>query len=146
MEIYHKKEDFIPLIKIFKSQNKNIGFVPTMGALHEGHLSLIKKGLLQNDVMVVSIFVNPTQFNNKEDLKNYPRTLNRDIELLKTLSETILVFAPTTQDIYGSHITATHFEYDGLEHQMEGKFRPGHFDGVGTIVKRLLEIVQPDNA
>jgi pantoate--beta-alanine ligase len=146
MEIHHKKEDIIPLIETLKSQNRTVGFVPTMGALHEGHLSLIKKGFLENDVMVVSIFVNPTQFNNKEDLKNYPRTQERDVNLLKTLSDAIIVYAPTVEDIYGNQIASTHFEYDGLEHQMEGKFRPGHFDGVGTIVKRLLEIIQPDNA
>ena len=125
----------------------SIGFVPTMGALHNGHLSLVNKGLSKNDVVVVSIFVNPTQFDNQEDLVKYPRTLDADVELLKTVSDkTIIVYAPTVKDIYGSNIASQSFTFDGLEHEMEGTFRNGHFDGVGTIVKRLLEIVKPDFA
>src|SRR5690606_34209472 len=127
-------------------QNKTIGFVPTMGALHEGHLSLIKQGFEQNDMMVVSIFVNPTQFDNKDDLKKYPRTLERDVALLKTVSDQIIVYAPDVNDIYGDDVASQQFKFDGLEFEMEGKFRHGHFDGVGTIVKRLFEIVKPDRA
>uniref|UniRef100_UPI00404B8EBD pantoate--beta-alanine ligase n=1 Tax=Gelidibacter sp. TaxID=2018083 RepID=UPI00404B8EBD len=146
MDIYHHRAKITPKIETLKSQKKTIGFVPTMGALHEGHLSLIKQGFEENDIMVVSIFVNPTQFDNKEDLKKYPRTLERDVELLKTVSDKIIVFAPSVDDIYGDDIVSKHFKFDGLEFQMEGKFRQGHFDGVGTIVKRLFEIVKPDKA
>jgi len=117
-----------------------------MGALHDGHLSLMKEALQNNNLVVVSIFVNPTQFNNAEDLAKYPRTLEEDIKKIKSLSADIVVFAPTVEDIYKGNTTSQHFDFDGLENQMEGKFRPGHFDGVGTIVKRLFEIVNPTNA
>lgn len=122
------------------------GFVPTMGALHAGHLSLLSQSVDDNDITVISIFVNPTQFNNPEDLKKYPRTLEADIEKVKSVSADIIVFAPSVSDIYGDNPISRHFDFDGLENQMEGKFRPGHFDGVGTIVKRLFEIVEPTNA
>lgn len=146
MKIYHHTVHLDQIISSYKSEHQSIGFVPTMGALHEGHLSLIQRALNENDVAIVSIFVNPTQFDNTKDLQKYPRTLERDVELLKTLSNEIIVYAPTVQDIYGENITSTHFEFDGLEHEMEGKFRDGHFDGVGTIVKRLFEIVKPNRA
>src|SRR5690606_41397608 len=146
MDIYHQSAKITPKIEVLKSQNKSIGFLPTMGALHEGHLSLIKQGFEQNDVMVVSIFVNPTQFDNKDDLKKYPRTLDRDVALLKTVSDQIIVYAPDVNDIYCDDVASQQFKFDGLEFEMEGKFRHGHFDGVGTIVKRLFEIVKPDRA
>lgn len=146
MNIYHHTEEINPIIETLKSQKKSIGFVPTMGALHQGHLSLIKKAMTQNDAVVVSIFVNPTQFNNQEDLKKYPRTLERDVELLKTVSNKIFVYAPTVDDIYGNDIVSKNFQFGGLENEMEGKFRQGHFNGVGTIVKRLFEIVKPTKA
>ncbi|MEM5563598.1 pantoate--beta-alanine ligase [Psychroserpens sp. AS72] len=147
MRIFKNKTDLIAYVDTLKSDKKTIGFVPTMGALHEGHGSLISKGLSENDVMAVSIFVNPTQFDNQEDLVKYPRTLDSDVELLTTISEEkIIVYAPTVNDIYGDNVTSTSFFYDGLEHEMEGRFRHGHFDGVGTIVKRLFEIVRPDTA
>ncbi|WP_040246946.1 pantoate--beta-alanine ligase [Psychroserpens mesophilus] len=147
MRIFKNKTDLIAYVDALKSDNKTLGFVPTMGALHQGHASLIRKGLQQNDVVVVSIFVNPTQFDNKDDLIKYPRTLDSDVELLKEISEdNIIVYAPTVYDIYGNDVKSTPFVYDGLEHEMEGKFRTGHFDGVGTIVKRLFEIVRPDKA
>ena len=124
-----------------------IGLVPTMGALHQGHLSLVDYALADNDFVVVSVFVNPTQFNNKEDLEQYPRTLDRDIDLLGTVSQSkVIVYAPSVKDIYENNIISERFEFSGLEHQMEGAFRPGHFDGVGTIVKRLLDIVKPNKA
>ncbi|WP_299393069.1 pantoate--beta-alanine ligase [uncultured Gelidibacter sp.] len=146
MIICHKKEELRHVLDGLALKNQTLGFVPTMGALHEGHLSLIDKGLQENAKMVVSIFVNPTQFDNASDLKKYPRTLESDIEMLKSLSEDILVYAPTVEDVYGDAIASETFDFDGLEHQMEGKFRKGHFDGVGTIVKRLFEIVKPDFA
>jgi pantoate--beta-alanine ligase len=124
----------------------SIGFVPTMGALHEGHLALVQKSLQENNVTVVSIFVNPTQFNNPEDLAKYPRTLDVDAKKLENLNPNIILYAPTVDDIYEGKTVAKTFDFDGLENQMEGKFRSGHFNGVGTIVKRLFEIVQPTNA
>ena len=147
MTVHKHKKDLEKTVLELKSKNISIGLVPTMGALHLGHISLVRQALDKNDVVIVSIFVNPTQFDNKKDLENYPRTLNQDIELLKTASkEKIIVFAPTAKDIYNSNIQATDFSFDGPEYEMEGKFRDGHFDGVGTIVKRLLEIARPDNA
>src|SRR5690606_8423426 len=123
-----------------------IGFVPTMGALHEGHLTLVKKAMQNNDITVVSIFVNPTQFNNSEDLEKYPRTLEKDVSLLARLSDDILVYAPSVEDVYEGKTTSESFDFDGLEFEMEGKFRQGHFDGVGTVVKRFFEIIKPNNA
>ncbi len=132
--------------KIFKLKlDKTIAFVPTMGALHKGHLSLIKKAKKENDIVVVSIFVNPTQFDNQEDLKKYPKTLEADLALLKTVN-CDLVFVPTVDEIYKKNITSQHFDFGGIENEMEGKFRNGHFDGVATIVKRLFEIVTPTKA
>jgi pantoate--beta-alanine ligase len=146
MLIFNKKSDLTAHLKAVASQKTKIGFVPTMGALHQGHLSLMKESLKNNALTVVSIFVNPTQFNNAEDLTNYPRTLERDVEKIKTLSEEIIVYAPAVDDIYEGDTKSTSFNYDGLEFQMEGAHRPGHFDGVGTIVKKLFEIVTPTNA
>lgn len=124
----------------------SIGFVPTMGALHEGHLALVKQALLENEKLVVSIFVNPTQFNNTDDLKNYPRDLDTDLAALKQCSEDIIVFAPSVEEMYSKDVIAEKYDFDGLDQQMEGTFRIGHFDGVGTIVSRLFDIVKPDKA
>lgn len=132
----------LPLI----NQNKTIGFIPTMGALHKGHLSLIEKSLIENDITVMSIFVNPTQFNNKEDLEKYPRTLEADVAKIKKISSKVIIYNPTVKDIYENNVESQDFSYDGLEFQMEGKHRVGHFNGVGTIVKRLFEIIKPTNA
>lgn len=147
MKIFLNKTELSSYLEEFKSEGKTIGFVPTMGALHQGHLSLVEKGLEHNALMVVSIFVNPTQFDNQEDLVKYPRTLEEDVAILGTLSKTkIVVYAPSVEDIYGKNVKSQSFAFDGLEHEMEGAFRKGHFDGVGTIVKRLFEIVQPEYA
>jgi len=147
VKVFNSKEDISKVIEGVKAQNKSVGFVPTMGALHNGHLSLVRRALNENATVVVSVFVNPTQFDKKEDLEKYPRTLKRDINLLKTLSENnIIIYVPSINDIYGGNIKALKFDFDGLENEMEGEFRPGHFDGVGTVVKRLFEIVKPDNA
>lgn len=146
MLIFNKKSDLSAFLSPLIKQNKSIGFVPTMGALHQGHLSLLKNSLSENDVTVMSIFVNPTQFNNAEDLDKYPRTLDRDVQIMQDLSNKIIVYAPEVADIYEGNTVSENFDYDGLENQMEGKHRPGHFDGVGTIVKRLFEIVQPNKA
>ena len=146
MPIFYGKAALIAHLKSIKTPISTIGFVPTMGALHQGHLSLMQQSLAENDTTVVSIFVNPTQFNNPEDLSKYPRTLESDIEKINGLSLDIILYAPTVDDIYEGKVLSQAFDFDGLENQMEGKFRPGHFDGVGTIVKRLFEIVTPTNA
>ena len=146
MLIFNKQSFLIEHLAPFWTSKTSIGFVPTMGALHAGHLSLLAKSLENNAITVISIFVNPTQFNNPEDLAKYPRTLDRDIEKIESLSKDIIVFAPSVEDIYAQQIVSKTFQYDGLENQMEGKHRPGHFDGVGTIVKRLFEIIKPTHA
>jgi len=146
MHIFNKQIELVAhLLKVSKPET-TIGFVPTMGALHEGHLSLLQESVRDNSISIISIFVNPTQFNNPQDLEKYPRTLEKDIEKVQTVSKEIIVFAPSTDDIYEGKTLSQHFDFDGLENQMEGKFRPGHFDGVGTIVKRLFEIIKPTNA
>ena len=146
MPIFDGKAALIDYLKSINTKNPTIGFVPTMGALHQGHLSLMRQSLAENDVTVVSIFVNPTQFNNPDDLSKYPRTLDADIEKINGLNTDIILYAPSIDDIYEGKVVSQSFNFDGLENQMEGKFRPGHFDGVGTVVKRLFEIVTPTNA
>lgn len=144
MLVFAKIKSVQQKIKSLK-KGTSIGFVPTMGALHEGHLSLIERAKKENDIVVVSIFVNPTQFDKPEDLINYPKTINKDLSLLKSVY-CDFVFAPSSKEIYSDNIKSQGFNFDGLEFQMEGKFRDGHFDGVGTIVKRLFEIVKPHKA
>jgi len=146
MHIFYGKVALIAYLKTIKTANSTIGFVPTMGALHQGHLALMQRSLKENDDTVVSIFVNPTQFNNPEDLEKYPRTLEEDVKKMRGLSDKIILYAPSVDDIYEGNTMSQSFDFDGLENQMEGKFRPGHFNGVGTIVKRLFEIVTPTNA
>lgn len=146
MQIFSDTEQIKVVIDTFKAQQLKIGLVPTMGALHKGHLALVEKALANNDKVFVSIFVNPTQFNNPDDLIKYPRTLEKDIELLESLSTDILIFAPSVEAIYTGSTRSQKFDFDGLEFEMEGKFREGHFDGVGTVVKRFFDIIRPDNA
>lgn len=146
MKLYDKKENLKEFLSTLKKSGKKIGLVPTMGALHEGHISLVQQALIENDAVVVSIFVNPTQFNNPEDLEKYPRTLEADLEMLKTVTGNVSVYAPQANDVYDDNVASATFDFDGLEHQMEGAFRPGHFDGVGTVVKKLFEIVMPNKA
>lgn len=131
-------------VSISKNERKTIGFVPTMGALHEGHISLVKKCREQNDVCIVSIFVNPTQFNNQTDLEKYPRTIDEDIKLLNYAGVDI-VFVPSVQEIYPEPDNRQ-FDFGQLDKVMEGKFRPGHFNGVAQVVSRLFDIVKPDKA
>ena len=145
MKIFSKKKDLKDCLLAHRSANKTVGFVPTMGALHSGHLSLIKEAQQKNDIVVVSLFVNPTQFDSAEDLKKYPKTIKNDIELLDSVSCDIL-FTPSVEEIYENNISSENFNFDGLEHQMEGKFRKGHFNGVGTVVKTLFKIVAPHKA
>jgi pantoate--beta-alanine ligase len=146
MLIFNNQNELVAHLAAVSKTYPTIGFVPTMGALHEGHLSLLREAVAHNDLTVISIFVNPTQFNNADDLAKYPRTLEADVVKIKTVSDKIIVFAPSVEDIYQGNTVSESFDFDGLEHQMEGQFRPGHFNGVGTIVKRLFEIVKPTNA
>lgn len=125
------------------SSGKSVGMVPTMGALHDGHLSLIKRAHRENQVTVCSIFVNPTQFNNKEDLEKYPRTLDDDLKLIEDYVD--IVFAPTAEEVYKEPATE-HYDFGDLEKVMEGPMRPGHFNGVAIIVKRLFDWVKPEKA
>jgi pantoate--beta-alanine ligase len=146
MQIFYGKAPLIAHLKPIKSAHSTIGFVPTMGALHAGHLALMERSIQENDFTVVSIFVNPTQFNNPEDLAKYPRTLEEDVRKITALNPEIIVYAPSVEDIYDGNPVSQSFDFDGLENQMEGQFRPGHFNGVGTIVQRLFEIATPTNA
>lgn len=145
MKVFRSKASLQTAIAQQQKAGK-LGFVPTMGALHEGHLALVKQALLENDLLVVSIFVNPTQFTNTNDLKSYPRDLETDLIALKQCSEDILVFAPDVEEMYPEDVNAKKYDFGGLDKQMEGAYRIGHFDGVGTIVSKLFEIVKPDRA
>lgn len=144
MQILKSKNELVGLIDGYKKEGKTIGFVPTMGALHCGHLSLVKECKKNSDITVVSIFVNPTQFNDQEDLKRYPRTLEKDTKLLQTV-DCDIVFAPSVQEIYPEPDTRK-FNFGYEESIMEGAKRPGHFNGVGQVVSRLFDIVRPDKA
>ncbi len=124
---------------------KKLGLVPTMGALHEGHLSLIRKSKNENDLCLATIFVNPTQFDRKEDLDSYPISLETDLHMLEE-SGCDAVFIPTPEDIYENKIASDLFDFQGLDKVMEGRFRQGHFDGVATIVRKLFRLTQPDKA
>jgi pantoate--beta-alanine ligase len=123
-------------------KSNRIAFVPTMGALHQGHIELVKQALDLSETVIVSIFVNPTQFNSKEDLQNYPRTLENDLKLLEMAGD-VIVFAPTVEEMYPSTFKTIDVELGELANVMEGKFRPGHFSGVMNVVHRFFEIVQP---
>jgi pantoate--beta-alanine ligase len=144
MQLIQTINDTRQYIASLRKEGATIGFVPTMGALHEGHLELVRKACRENDYAVVSIFVNPIQFNNPEDLKKYPRTLKTDLEKLEA-TKCSMVFAPSADEMYPTPDT-TLFDFGDLEKVMEGQFRPGHFNGVGIVVKKLFEIVAPDKA
>ncbi|QAA81888.1 pantoate--beta-alanine ligase [Aequorivita sp. H23M31] len=152
MVIYTTKETLIKALSERRKKNgqKNkinkIGFVPTMGALHPGHLSLVEKALKENDIVVISIFVNPTQFNNITDLEKYPRNTEKDLSLLNGVNDDLVVYLPQISDIYGDHAVSIHYDFEGLENEMEGKHRKGHFDGVGTVLTKFFEIINPDRA
>jgi len=124
----------------------SLALVPTMGALHQGHMSLVQKAVAENDLVVVSIFVNPTQFDNSKDLEKYPKQLDTDIKLLKTAFTDLVVFAPDVKEIYPAGQKSQSYNFGALENVMEGSFRDGHFDGVGTVVEKLLTLVKPDKA
>lgn len=132
-------------LRKLKNDNITIGFVPTMGALHDGHTSLIKKSVLENDYSVVSIFINPTQFNNVNDYESYPIDISKDIELLDSISENIILFTPDIDEIYSGKVVSDSYDFGDLDKFMEGEFRKGHFQGVATVVHKLFEIVTPNN-
>ncbi|WP_407533743.1 pantoate--beta-alanine ligase [Elizabethkingia miricola] len=145
MEILRNRQSLSDYIAAEKKEGKKIGFAPTMGALHDGHMSLYKEARKDNDIVISSVFVNPTQFNNPDDLKKYPRTEENDIAMLEKAGVDA-VYIPTIEDIYPAKAESKHYDFGGIENEMEGKFRPGHFDGVGTVVSELFRQVQPDNA
>ncbi|QBA65170.1 pantoate--beta-alanine ligase [Muriicola soli] len=146
MKLISDKKELLSYLQSPKVKSGTLGLVPTMGALHSGHLSLVKKALADNKEVVVTIFVNPTQFNNAEDLKKYPKTLDDDLALLKTLGESITVFAPSVEELYDGNISSNDYAFDGLDKVMEGEYREGHFNGVATIVEMLFELIRPDRA
>lgn len=145
MNVYTTRKSLNEVLSSKKAENKRIGFVPTMGALHEGHLALVKRALSESETVVVSIFVNPTQFNNLQDLDKYPRMLQADVDLLNTLGE-VIVFAPTVEEVYPENDAYTPLDLEGIDNVMEGEFRPGHFQGVVHVVRNLFQIVQPNQA
>ena len=145
MGIYANADLLNKALTPFRKNNK-IGFVPTMGALHSGHLALVERALEENDCVVVSIFVNPTQFNNQGDLDKYPRTLDDDVALLGTLSSKIFIYAPKASALYSGKIVSEKYDFGGIEYEMEGKHRLGHFDGVGTVLNILFRNVAPQKA
>lgn len=145
MKVLKSKKTLVDYIERHKEMGKKIGFAPTMGALHQGHLSLYETAKHENDEVISSIFVNPTQFNNSDDFKKYPKTLEKDLEMLEKVGVDA-VYVPSVEDIYPENLESKKYDFDGLEKEMEGKYRPGHFDGVGTVVEELLRQVKPHNA
>ncbi len=150
-----KAAELTSAVNAARQEGKQIGLVPTMGALHEGHLSLIERALKENDLVVVSLFVNPIQFNNKEDLEKYPRTIEADLELVKSLelrvkseakATALLAFTPTVEEMYPDGEPKEVYHFGPIEEVMEGPRRPGHFSGVAVVVRRLFDLAQPHRA
>lgn len=146
MLTFTEKKSLMQHLAKLQNQQLSIGFVPTMGALHIGHLSLVEKSVADNDITVVSIFVNPTQFDNPADLEKYPKNIEKDISLLKPHDSKLIVFTPSINNIYENGLTSESYFFDNLENEMEGKHRKGHFDGVATVVSKLFEIINPNKA
>lgn len=146
MEVFKNRKTLQDFVERQKEMGKKIGFAPTMGALHKGHLSLYEAAKKENDLIISSVFVNPTQFNNPEDLEKYPRDTEKDLQILKDSTLVDAVYLPQVEDIYPEKTESQPYDFDGLENEMEGKSRPGHFDGVGTVVEELFRQVHPDNA
>ncbi len=146
MKIHKSSASLQKALLPFLEDCKSIGFVPTMGALHKGHISLVEQACQENECVVVSIFVNPTQFNNSNDLDKYPRTLEGDVALLKKVSGNIFVFFPNAAELYKENIVSKKYNFEGIENEMEGKHRAGHFDGVGTVLDLLFRTVKPNRA
>lgn len=146
MLLFSSKKELIAHLATLKNTSTAVGLVPTMGALHKGHLSLVKKAISETKTVVVSIFVNPTQFDNKDDLKKYPDTLDADLEYLKKVSDELIVFTPSVTELYSNNISSKEYDFDGLDETMEGEFRSNHFLGVATVVEKLFSIVKPNKA
>jgi pantoate--beta-alanine ligase len=144
MKVFSAKKEVRNYREQLKREGKKVGFVPTMGALHQGHLELVKRAKSENEIVICSIFVNPTQFDNEEDLKKYPRTLEVDCDLLRSV-DCDAVFAPSAEEMY-DEMPRLSFDFGNLETVMEGKYRKGHFNGVGIVVAKLFNIVLPDKA
>tara|TARA_A200000159_G_scaffold32958_1_gene29588 strand:+ start:51 stop:875 length:825 start_codon:yes stop_codon:yes gene_type:complete len=141
LRVYSSHKELLKSIK----HKLSVGLVPTMGSLHEGHLSLIEKAYSENDEVIVSIYVNPTQFNDKEDLKKYPRNIKEDLKKLNRF-ENVIVYTPENNDLYQKNESSKQYDFGSFTNLMEGKHRPGHFDGVATIIEKLFKIFNPDNA
>ncbi|MGB0896601.1 MAG: pantoate--beta-alanine ligase [Flavobacteriaceae bacterium] len=146
MKVCYTKTEITAIVNAILQDGKTLGFVPTMGALHQGHGSLIQQSVNENQTTIVSIFVNPTQFDNNTDLTTYPRTLEEDIKLIQNIDPSIVVFAPDAKELYNNNVNSESYSFDGLEFEMEGKHRKGHFDGVGTILELLFNLIKPTNA
>lgn len=145
MDLLHTSTELKQKIQTFKSANQTIGFVPTMGALHHGHLSLVKQAKEKCDVVVVSIYVNPTQFNQASDLEKYPRTIEADAKLLAGYCD--VIFNPIdNKEVYGEEIVLKEYDFEGLDSALEGAFRPGHFKGMANVVSQLFRLVEPTHA
>jgi len=146
MYLFKKKSDLIVKLNNLKKNNFKIGLVPTMGALHKGHISLVRRSIKENDYTIVSIFVNPIQFNDKKDLRLYPKDLTKDCNYLESISTDLIVFAPEINEIYNKNLSIKKFNFYDLDKFMEGRYRKGHFNGVATIVSHLFNIIKPNNA
>ena len=134
------------ILDFLNKTNKSIGLVPTMGALHAGHESLIKKALVENEIVIVTIFINPTQFDNKDDLINYPRNIESDVEKIKKLDSKIIIYNPSIKDIYIDNINVKDFNFGFIGNELEGHFRKNHFNSVATIVEKLFNLFKPNRA
>ena len=147
MNLFTEKQALRQYVESLKKEGKTIGFVPTMGALHGGHLQLVRRAVSENDACIVSVFVNPTQFNDKGDLERYPRNIEADAALLEKAG-CAAAFAPTPEEMYSAEEMNSTFQFDfgGLDTVMEGKYRPGHFNGVVQVVSKLFSLVTPDRA
>jgi pantoate--beta-alanine ligase len=141
LRVYSSHKELLKSVK----HKLSVGLVPTMGSLHEGHLSLIEKAYSENDEVIVSIYVNPTQFNDKEDLKKYPRNIKEDLKKVNRF-ENVIVYTPENNDLYQKNESSKQYDFGSFTNLMEGKHRPGHFDGVATIIEKLFKIFNPDNA
>lgn len=146
MKFFYRVKPLTEQLHALRTQEAKIGFVPTMGALHEGHLSLVRRALSENEAAVVSIFVNPTQFDKPEDLQKYPRDQESDLEKLGKLGSRLIAFCPPIEELYPEGVQVAAFDFGGLERTMEGVHRQGHFNGVATIVQKLFEVVSPTHA
>ena len=146
MQFYTLKSQVEININKAISLKKTIGLVPTMGSLHNGHLSLLKKAIQSCDIVWVTIFINPTQFDNKKDLNNYPKNIKKDLEMINEISENINVFIPETSEMYENKLKIENFNFQNLDKELEGKYRNNHFNGVGTIVSKLFNLFKPAKA